>query len=66
MWMAKQRLAKRKALCEKIAGKLHCSSAKLMKANWPYLEIILQNTPEDRLAKEFHLGKEEIEWVKER
>lgn len=66
MWMAKQRLAKRKALCEKMAGKLHCSSSKLMKANWPYLEIILQNTPEERLAKEFHLGKEEIEWIKER
>lgn len=65
IWMLNQKLARKKAIAEKIAPKLHISSRKSLKNVMPYFHAIYRSNPKLRgpICDEFDLNEEEIEWL---
>jgi replication factor C large subunit len=60
MWMAKQRYAKKNAICEKIAHKTHTSKKDAIKNSFPYLKKILL---QPKIIAELDLSEDEIAWL---
>ncbi|MBW3012459.1 replication factor C large subunit [Candidatus Woesearchaeota archaeon] len=60
IWIANQKLAKKKSIAEKLAKKTHCSK-KVAVQNLPYLYPALAN---GSIAEELELQDEEIEYIK--
>lgn len=65
IWMLNQKLAKRKAIAQKIASKLHMSSKAAVKDVMPYFRKIYMGNKKIRneMIDEFNLNEEEIEWM---
>ncbi len=65
IWWANQKLAKKKAIAEKIASKTHTSKKEILKSTMPYLPLIFKNQKmRTGIIKELDLGDEEVEWLK--
>jgi hypothetical protein len=62
MWMAKQRLGKKKNIAAKLAKVTHTSSKAALR-QMPYLQIIFRKESE-RLTSELKLEEEEVEWLR--
>jgi replication factor C large subunit len=63
IWMANQKLAKKKAIAEKIAKATH-TSAKEAFAQVPYFQVMLKKDGCVELIKELELNEEEAEWMR--
>lgn len=65
IWILNQKLAKKKAIAQKIAPKLHMSSKAAVRDIMPYFRKIYGGNKKirDEAIKEFDLGEEEIEWL---
>ena len=64
LWWAKQKLAKKKAIAQKIAEKTHSSQKQMIKS-MPYIQNIFQNNKKmaSAIADELELDKEEVVWL---
>jgi len=65
LWRANMKYQKRKNIASKIAEKTHTSSKRALQDTLPYLSLIFKKNKElsGRLAQEFELDKDEIEWL---
>ncbi|MBI1935727.1 replication factor C large subunit [Candidatus Woesearchaeota archaeon] len=65
IWWANQKLAKKKAIAQKIAERTHSSTKDVLKSTMPYLPYIFSNKNMARLViDELELDKEEVEWIR--
>jgi len=66
LWRANMKYQKRKSIASKIAEKTHTSSKRALQDTLPYLSLIFKKNKElsGKLAKEFELDKDEVEWLK--
>ena len=65
LWWANQKLAKKKAIAEKIAAKTHSSKKEILKSTMPYLPLMFKDKVMGKnLVKELGLESEEVEWIK--
>jgi len=64
LWMAKQKNMKKKAIANKIALKTHSSSKDAVKQMDYYKAMFKNKEMGMRLADEFELDKDEVEWLK--
>jgi len=66
LWRANMKYQKRKSIASKIAEKTHTSSKKALQDTLPYLSVIFKKNKElsGRLARQFELDKDEVEWLK--
>ena len=65
LWWANQKLAKKKAIAEKIASKTHSSRKEIIKSTMPYLPLIFSSREMGgKIIKELELDDEEVEWIK--
>ncbi len=66
LWMAKQKYAKRKAIAEKIHGKMHTSVKETIKSTIPYLQTIFRKNKieSEKISSDLGLDEEEVEWLK--
>jgi replication factor C large subunit len=66
LWRANMKYQKRKSIASKIAEKTHTSSKRALQDTLPYLSVIFKKNKNlsDKLAQEFDLDKDEIEWLK--
>jgi len=57
---------KRKSIASKIAEKTHTSSRRALQDTLPYLSLIFKKNKElsGKIAQEFELDKDEIEWLR--
>ena len=62
MWIAKQRLGKKKHIAAKLAKATH-TSAKVALHQIPYLQVIFRNNAGERISQELRLEEEEVEWL---
>lgn len=63
MWIAKQRLGKKKGIAAKLAKATH-TSTKAALQQVPYLQIIFRRTGGEEISKELKLEEEEVEWLR--
>jgi replication factor C large subunit len=61
LWLAKQRNAKKKSICEKIALATHTSKKQAIKSSFPYLKRILL---QPKIMAELELDEDEVAWLK--
>ena len=67
IWWANQKLAKKKAIAEKIADKTHSSKKDILKSTMPYIPVMFKNKEmRTNLIKELDLDDEQVEWVEKR
>lgn len=66
IWMANMKNVKRKAIAQKIAGVTHTSAKKAFNSSVPFFKVVFENNPSqaEKLASEFDLSQEEIDWLK--
>ena len=65
LWWANQKLAKKKAIAEKIAAKTHSSKKEILKSTMPYLPMMFKDSVMGKnIVKELDLESEEVEWIK--
>jgi len=65
IWWANQKLAKKKAIAQKIAEKTHASTKEIIK-DIPYYQIIFQKNRQmaKEITEELELSAEEVEWLR--
>ncbi len=63
MWMAKNKLAKRREIAAKLADATHTSTRVAFK-QIPYLQHIFKHSDNQKLAQELNLTSEEVAWLK--
>jgi len=65
MWVLNQKLARKKAIAQKIAPMLHMSSKAAVKDVMPYVKKIYIGNKKirDEIINEFDLNEEEVEWL---
>ncbi len=67
IWIANQKIAKRKSIAQKIALGIHESQRQTLKATMPYFPIIFKNKEwQHKIIAEFDLSEEEVEWLKKK
>jgi len=66
LWRANMKYQKRKSIASKIAEKTHTSSKRALQDTLPYLSLIFKKNKElsGKLAKEFGLDNDEVEWLR--
>ena len=64
IWWANQKLAKKKAIAEKIAERTHTSKKEILKSTMPFLPLMFRNKKmKNNIITELDLEKEEAEWM---
>ncbi len=63
IWMANQRLAKKKQIAEKWAKATH-TSKKVAMGQMPYVQAMFQKKVDFGVVKEVELNEEEVEWLR--
>ena len=63
IWMARNRLAKRDSIAEKIAARTRCSPKSVKKDFAFYKKIIKESEEKERISEELQLDKKETEWI---
>ena len=66
LWWAKQKSMKKKAIAQKIAEKMHCSTKDALKNTLPYLQFTFKKNKvfREQFTRELDLSKEEVLWLK--
>lgn len=65
IWMANQKLAKKKAIAEKLAKATHTSAREAF-SQVPYFQAMLKKDECGQMLKELELTEEEAEWMREK
>ncbi len=65
IWMANQKLAKKKQIAEKWAKATH-TSKKVAMTQMPYVQAMFQKRMDERVVKEVELSEEEVGWLRGR
>jgi len=65
IWWANQRLARKKAIAERIASKTHSSKKEILKNTMPYLPAMFSSKEmAGSIANEFELDDDDVKWIK--
>lgn len=65
-WIANMKYQKRKAMCQKIAEKTHCSTRRAVQDVFPYVHAMIRNDKAlgEQLIDEFEFDEGEVEWLR--